>query len=194
LTGAVGQATVSPVGFLRPKGHRTATGRALVITAGGLALQNAYSTGTTAVHSKIQVRVTPDDGGPEFNSEASVWGGDEQYLRAGHWTYVLYDRERTAGCDIDAARLDTEFGLVNGKQHRTSVPQWVSDEWTKKPVASGDEASSGPTVIDTADLAGSLQGSQGVVAGLKDLAQLHASGALSDAEYADAKSRLLAQS
>jgi hypothetical protein len=31
-----------------------------------------------------------------------------------------------------------------------------------------------------------------VVAGLEDLAQLHATGALSDAEFADAKSRLLA--
>jgi hypothetical protein len=31
-------------------------------------------------HSRVRVEVTPDDGGPEFESDASAWGGDEQDL------------------------------------------------------------------------------------------------------------------
>jgi hypothetical protein len=76
------------------------------------------------------------------------------------------------------------------------VPQWVSDEWTKQNVEPAHNqplagANSAPTA-EGSQSAEPAPGSEGVVAGLEDLAQLHATGALSDAEFADAKSRLLA--
>jgi hypothetical protein len=185
------------VGFLHSKGRRTATGRALVIAADASTLDRGYTTGKGAtVHSKLRVRVTPDDGASEFESDASAWGGDEEHLVRGHWTYVLYDRERCDGCDIDSDRLANEFGRVDGKKRRTSVPQWVSDEWTKQNVEPAHNqplagANSAPTA-EGSQSAEPAPGSEGVVAGLEDLAQLHATGALSDAEFADAKSRLLA--
>jgi hypothetical protein len=131
-----------------------------------------------------------------LESDASAWGGDEEHLVRGHWTYVLYDPEHPDQCDIDSDRLVKEFGRVDGKKRRTSVPQWVSDEWAKQKLEPADEqgaevASSTP-IADAAQSAESAPGAEGMVAGLKDLAQLHAAGALSDAEYAAAKSRLLA--
>jgi Short C-terminal domain len=185
------------VGFLHSKERRTATGRALVITADALTLDTGYTTGKgLSVHSKIRVRVTPDNGGSEFESDAGAWGGDEEHLVRGHWTYVLYDPEQPDGCDVDSDRLGTEFGRVDGKKRRTSVPKWVSDEWTKQALQPGDdqraEAASSTPHAEPAPAADSPPGSDGLVADLKDLAQLHAAGALSDAEYADAKSRLLA--
>ncbi len=145
------------------------------------------------MRSKLRVQVTPDDGGSEFESDVGAWGGDQEHLVRGHWTYVLYDPEQPDGCDIDSDRLVKEFGKVDGKKRRTSVPQWVSDEWTKHSLDPVDErrARAAP-IADTAQGAESAPGSDGIVAGLKDLAQLHAGGALSDAEYAEAKSRLLA--
>jgi len=185
------------VGFLHSKGRRTATGRALVIAADTSTLDRGYTTGKgPTVHSKIRVRVTPDDGASEFESDASAWGGDEEHLVRGHWTYVLYDREQRDGCDIDGDRLTKEFGREDGKKRRTSVPKWVSDEWTKQDAQPADgqpvAAAVGAATAETAPSAESPPSSEGMVAGLKDLAQLHANGALSDSEYADAKSRLLA--
>jgi hypothetical protein len=157
LTGVGGQASVWIVGFLHSKGRRTATGRALVITADALTLD----------------------------------------MVRGHWTYVLYDPEQPDECDVDSDRLVTEFGRVNGKKRRTSVPTWVSDEWTKNTLQPADDqgawAASSAPIAEAAESAESASGSDSLVAGLKDLAQLHAGGALSDAEYADAKSRLLAR-
>jgi hypothetical protein len=185
------------VGFLHSKGRRTATGRALVITADALTLDTGYTTGKgSSVHSKIRVRVTPDDGGSAFESDASAWGGDQEHLVRGHWTYVVYDPEQRDGCDIDGDRLTKEFGRGDGKKRRTSVPKWVSDEWTKQDAKPADgqpvAAAAGAATVETARSAESPPSNEGMVAGLKDLAQLHAAGALSDVEYADAKSRLLA--
>ncbi|HEX4107924.1 MAG TPA: SHOCT domain-containing protein [Solirubrobacteraceae bacterium] len=181
------------MGLLHSKAHRMSTGRALVITADALTLDTGYTTGKGAsLHSKIRVRVTPDDGGSQFESVASAWGGDQEHLVRGHWTYVLYDREQRDGCDIDGDRLANEFGR-DGKKRRTSVPKWVSDEWTEEAVKSADGQ---PTAAPSAEIPRSAEsppGSEDMVAGLKDLAQLHATGALNDVEYAEAKSRLLAR-
>jgi hypothetical protein len=105
-------------------------------------------------------------------------------------------RDRRLHEHPDSDRLVTDFGRVDGKKRRTSVPKWVSDEWTKQALQPADDqraqAASSTPIAETAQSGESAPDSEGLVAGLKDLAQLHADGALSDAEYADAKSRLLA--
>jgi len=135
--------------------------------------------------------VTPDDGGPEFESAADAWGGDEDHLVEGHWTYVVYDPEHPGQCNIDGERLMKEFGPGEGKKRRTSIPQW----WAKEKF---EGVVQDPEQIVVVNNPGSHQPVEAasdrgdVVTGLKDLAQLHATGALSDVEFAEAKSRLLA--
>jgi hypothetical protein len=49
-----------------------------VIAADASTLDRGYTTGKGATaHSKLRVRVTPDDGASEF--DASAWGGDEEH-------------------------------------------------------------------------------------------------------------------
>ena len=182
------------MGFLHSK--RTAAGRAQVLTAHGL--QVSSGTGfewQNPIHtaaSRIRVRVTPDDAGPQFESGARAWGGDEEHLVEGHWTYVLYDPEHPGQCDIDGDRLMKEFGPGKGKKRRTSIPQWWAKEKFEGVVQDPEQivVVSNPGSQHPAE---SGTGSGDVVTGLKDLAQLHASRALSDVEFAEAKSRLLAE-
>ncbi len=56
------------------------------------------------------MRVIPDNGQPEFESELSKWGKavNEVYYQAGRWTYVLYDPEHPVRCEIDWDRLAQE--------------------------------------------------------------------------------------
>jgi hypothetical protein len=185
------------MGFLHSRGRRAESGRALVINADALRMATGQlGIAQQSVHSKIRVRVIPDDGGSEFESNASVWGGDEEHLLRGHWTYVLYDTGQPDECDIDSDRLAKEFGRVDGKKRRTSVPKWVSDEWTERNLEIGadrpaQEVGSAP-IAETSQNTEPTSSSERMVANLTDLAQLHAEGALNDAEYAEAKSRLLA--
>jgi hypothetical protein len=178
------------MGFLHAKSHRTSTGRALVVKADALTVHNgpAWAGTESTLHAKIAIRVTPDDGGPQFDSRASAWGGDEEHLVHGHWTYVLYDPEQPDECDIDSDRLTQEFGKVDGHKQRTSVPQWVSDEWADKAAGRAPRV---PTILSSPS-AGSAAAPQGIVAGLDELVALHAAGTLSDAEFSAAKSQLLA--
>ncbi len=193
LTRSVLAATVELVGFLH--GKRTSTGRAQVLKARGLEMSSGtgfeWQNPIRTVASHIRVRVIPDDGGPEFESAAGVWGGDESHLVEGHWTYVLYDPAHSGQCDVDGDRLMKEFGPVDGKKRRTSIPQWWAREKLEGVVQDPDKI----VVVSnpgSQQPAGAARGPEDVVSGLKDLAQLHATGALSDAEFAAAKARLLA--
>src|SRR5690348_9286511 len=75
------------VGFLHSK--RTATGRAQIVKAQVL-LQESHGSGfewqnpISAVASSVHLRVTPDNGGPEFDSATHAMGGDESHLMEGH--------------------------------------------------------------------------------------------------------------
>jgi hypothetical protein len=103
--------------------------------------------------------------------------------RHGHQTYVLYDPEHPEHCDIDRDRLSREFG---GK-HLLAIPQWVTEEReAKRAEASGNAVAppEGASIPASAD--------SDVVGGLAKLGELHANGTLTDAEFAEAKARLLA--
>ena len=164
-----------------------ASGLAQMSSGTGFAWQNPVST----VASHIHVRVTPGEPGPEFESQATVLGGDEAYLLEGHWTYVLFDPEHPGTCHIDDDRLTKEFGRADGKKRR-SVPQW----WAKEKFEGVVQDPNQITVVSVGGTApaDTASGTGDVVTGLKDLAQLHATGALSDTEFAEAKARLLADS
>ena len=143
------------------------------------------------LHSKIRVEVSPDDGGPDFESAASAWGGDEQDLDVRNWTYVRYDPRQPAECELDGDRLEKEFGRSDGKR-RTTVPRQVAHTWTKqKREEQRAEAAGSAPIAEAAHNAESAPGSDAVVAGLRDLVQMHAAGGLTDAEFAEAKSGLL---
>ncbi len=179
------------MGFLH--GSQKATGRALIIKAKGLAQMSsgtgfAWQNPISTVASHVHVRVTPDESGPDFESQATVLGGDEAYLEEGHWTYVLFDPEHPDTCHIDGDRLTKEFGRADGKKRRT-IPQW----WAKEKFEGVVQDLNQISVVSVGGQDPPAPGGAGdVVTGLKDLAQLHATGALTDAEFAEAKSRLLA--
>ena len=190
------------MGLLHPKHGRTATGRARIIDAKELEVQ--VGTGyagfhNVGLHAKLSVRVTPDDGGPEFESQTKKWGGDQQHVDKRHETYVLYDPEHPEQCEIDLDRLEHEFGRGEGGKRRTVIPGWVTAErdaelkaradGTLKPGEKFDPAAS----IRTFSLGGdeSAPAADSLAAELKDIVDMHASGALTDAEFAAAKARLL---
>ena len=206
--------SLAGVGFLRSKGAPRATGRARIIRDRGLGYTqfsgqgaNRYvPTGGATLHTKIWVHVSPDAGGSEFESQAKAWGGDEEHLVEGHETYVLYDPEHPEHCDIDRDRLEHEFGRVGGKR-RTAIPGWATAERAAEQKARADGTLKPGEKFDplanmhawtsddlhslTSDNQQKRPADENVVTGLKDLVDMHASGALSDAEFAEAKSRLL---
>jgi len=137
----------------------------------------------TAHHTTFHLRIAPENGDPQLESEISVWGGDAERLQPGRWTYVLYDPDKPDRCDLDKDRLAKEFDpLYNGK-HRVMVPKEVSDEWFKN-TATLAGAPASPEPASEPD---------GLVADLSRLADLRAAGTLSDAEFEAAKARLLGQ-
>jgi hypothetical protein len=116
------------------KGKLTGRGRARIVEAGGVALQQTSVTGSEStgvpLRANLRLQVVPDEGGPEFESEAKVWGGDRGHFDALHWTYVRFDPSDPGSCEIDSDRLTEEFGPVDGKKKRNTVPIATSREWT----------------------------------------------------------------
>lgn len=135
---------------------------------------NPYSSGgRTPIGERIRVRVKPD-GQSEFESEARV-RAHSSFAIENRDTYVLYDPAEPDRCAIDYERLQQEFGLTN----LTCFPS-DADGVDARPVpAASDPASESP-------------GTDPLVAGLTQLVELHESGSLTDAEFAEAKARLLA--
>jgi hypothetical protein len=118
------------------EGKLNGRGRAAILQAGGATLQMTAVTGSVStgvpLRSKLRLRVLPDDGRPEFESAATVWGGDQGHFDALHWTYVRFDPGHPDSCEIDRDRLTEEFGPVDGKKRRNTVPEAISREWTKE--------------------------------------------------------------
>jgi hypothetical protein len=130
------------------------------------------------------MRVVPD-GEPEFESTIRMWaGGDLDRLPPpGRQTYVLYDPEHPEHCEIDHDRLLKEFGpRYDGKPNMAIPRQPAADDQTGS-ATSGSVATPGST-RQTDDLVG----------GLAELSELHANGALTDSDFAEAKVRLLGPS
>jgi hypothetical protein len=176
----------SGMGFLRANEKRTTSALAWIEGIDGSRLKASTNPGGVgeSVAATVQLRVVPD-GQPEFNSEAHVMGrGDVARLplpRKGHQTYVLYDPGHPEHCEIDRDRLRREFG----DKHRLSIPQWVTEERQTKAA----EAADGPAPTPAAP--SSVGPADDVIAGLAKLGELHANGTLTDAEFAEAKARLL---
>jgi hypothetical protein len=192
------------MGLLHPKKGRAATGRALIVRDrsygytdfSGQGARQYTPTGGATLHTRVWVRVTPDDGGPEFESQASAWGGDEEHLVEGHETYVRFDPNHRESCDIDRDRLEREFGRVAGKR-RTAIPGWVTAERAAEQKARTDGTlKPGEKFDPLANVRISSTEDQrptgdDVVTGLSDLIAMHAKGVLTDSEFAEAKARLL---
>ena len=117
------------------KDKLTGRGRAAILEAGGPNFQKTSLQGRDAeglpVRSRLRLRVVPDDGLPEFESSLAVWRGDQGHFDALHWTYVRYDPTHPDRCEIDSDRLEQEFGPVDGRKRRNTVPISVSREWTR---------------------------------------------------------------
>jgi hypothetical protein len=185
------------MGFLRsrPKETGTVSARAYVLDLHESHLLRGFSTSDPyqqasgkSEHTKFQLRITPPDAGPEFESEASVWG-DVGMLRAGRMTYVRYTPEDPGHCDIDIDRLANEFGPTDEGKRRMTIPP-------ERGRRGGAESSTLPRIENRAGVSlPFLQqpaASEGLATELSRLAELHASGALTDAEFASAKAQLLA--
>jgi hypothetical protein len=193
------------VGFLHSSSKLSASGRAQVIdTHDSLVSRNSLGhqggvTATSPSHSTIQLRVTPDDGQPAFEAELSRWGdAAKYYFRVGSWTYVRYDPDKPDRCDVDKDRLVQEFGHRD-PDYVLTVPKNVSDQWSSafgpsRPDQFGSVpvALRGPDpALPPADPADPPSVSDSMVSDLSRLADLRATGALSDDEFAEAKARLL---
>jgi hypothetical protein len=187
------------MGFLRTrtKNTETVSARAYVLDVHESHLLRGFSTNDPyqqasgkSEHTKFQMRITPPDNGPEFESEASVWG-EVGMLRSGRMTYVRYTPEDPSHCDIDIDRLAKEFGPRDEGKRRMTIPP-------DRARGRGTEGSSGPRIenrsgVSLPFLQQPATASDGLATELTRLAELHASGALTDAEFATAKSQLLAQ-
>jgi hypothetical protein len=189
---------------------RTTKGRARITDAKRLGFKGSYTwkmdVGTRAYslprkifRSKVSLRVTPDGGGSEFKSQATVWGGDQELLVDGNDTYVLYDPAHAEKCEIDLDRIEQEFGCTPEGKRWMVIPRWMTAERDAELKALADRTLTSEEKLDPVANVGAVSGDHEqrtpanaeVVTGLKDLVDMHASGALSDAEFAEAKSRLL---
>lgn len=173
------------MGFLHSKSKGSISARAQLTTHHDLSsgVSNDGVAVLSSGHTTFRMRVTPDRGEPEFESQLSAWGGDANHLQSGRWTYVRYDPERPDRCDLDKDRLAKEFEPLYNGRHRVIVPKDVSDGWFKSTGAVAD-APAPPEPAATSD---------SLVTDLSRLAELRAAGTLSDAEFAEAKARLLQQ-
>jgi hypothetical protein len=118
------------VGFGR---KRTATGRAQIIEARALPGTSGLEFGAQSrvgigvgrdagpqvnlEVDSVHLRVAPDDGGPEFESKARIFGG--RTFSVGDSTYVLYDPAHPDHCKIDYDRLSKE----SGEKKRVTIPR-----------------------------------------------------------------------
>jgi len=193
------------VGFLSRKHDAealTATGIADIVHVKpppGFTSTQSHAGGTMKVshrsnlpfgHSTLQLRVTPDDGGAEFASEADVEHGDnEMYLDERHQTYVRYDPAHPEQCVIDRDRLEREFGHQEGR--RTTVPRQpgAGQEWAKHTI--GGEQPAWVAAPDAPPSPAATAGGTGLAEELARLGGLHESGMLTDDEFARAKARLI---
>jgi hypothetical protein len=187
------------MGFLRkkPNAAQTVSARAYVLDVHesrllrGMSASDPYQQASgKSEHTKFQLRITPPDGGLEFESEASVWG-EAGLLRSGRMTYVRYAPDDPSHCDIDIDRLAKEFGPKDEGKRRMTMP---SDRARRR----GSESSSGPRIenrsgVNLPFLPQPATASDGLTTELSRLAELHASGGLTDAEFAAAKSQILAR-
>jgi hypothetical protein len=147
---------------------------------------NAYTDGgRTPWRERIRVRVKPE-GRAEFESEATV-RHHSSFACEARDTYVLYDPEHPERCDIDYDRLEKEFGLTN-----LSCFPSPSDGVS----ALHDVPTSVPQSPEPAAESSSNQGEAPVDADptldqIARLDELHRSGTLTDAEFAELKSRVI---
>ncbi len=172
---------VGGVGFLRSSPKRSVSARAQLTThhdIGGASIRQDGIGQSSSLHTTFHLRVAPVNGEPEFDSQMSVWGNDGNHLQPGRWTYVQYDPDHPDRCELDKDRLAKEFDPLYDGRRRVMVPKDVSDAWFKSTDAHADAPASEPT---------------GLVADLARLADLRAAGTLSEAEFAEAKARLLGQ-
>jgi hypothetical protein len=178
------------VGFLRPRSKRSASAKAQFVSIhDGLVSKTSLGhqggvTATSVGHETCRLRVTPEDGQPEFESELSLWGSaanDVNYT-AGRWTYVLYDPDKPDRCEIDRDRLAKEFGLRpdGGKPHM--IPR--------------DPATLGISITGpgTEALASLLTPKPDVAEELTKLADLRDRGVLTEVEFEAQKAKILAAS
>ena len=205
------------MGLLHSKRGGSATGRARIIDAKGLTVPvgDHVATHDVRLRTKISVRVTPDDGGPEFESQTSIGSAtlglaatlagkksdaDQEHIDECHETYVTYDPEHPEQCEIDLDRLEREFGRTSKGQRRTVIPLRTDPaerlarskalaDGTFDPGEESEPAANTRTWTPSEDERPAA--APDIAAQLKVLVEMHASGALSDAEFAEAKSRAL---
>jgi hypothetical protein len=135
------------VGFLGGKSKGTVSARAQLTTFhDSKLLAGSVNPGGSnkSLHSTFVMRVTPEDGGAEFESHMSVWGNDADHLQPGRWTYVRYDPNKPDHCDLDKDRLQKEFGSEFSK-HPVMAPREVGGEWSGGPAASAGQPAAGAT-------------------------------------------------
>jgi hypothetical protein len=162
-------------------------------------------TESSSLHMTCKLRVVPDDGRPEFESQLSLWGNSANYyLTEGRWTYVRYNPDKPDKCDLDVDRIVKEFGRNDrtGMQ-AVMIPTNVSDAWglgTGSVGAGPGTPSSFVPPSMTRDFKAktgapaSNAGSKSDVADeLTKLADLLGRGLLSQAEFDAQKAKLLDQ-
>jgi hypothetical protein len=182
------------VGFLGSRSKRTASAKAQFVNIhDGLVSKSSVGnqggiTSTSVGHEKCRLRVTPEDGQPEFESELSLWGNaaNDVYYTPGRWTYVLYDPAKPERCEIDRDRLAKEFGL----RPDGDKPHMIPRDPAKLGISitgPGSDALAAlltPKPASTADIADQLT----------KLADLRDRGILTEAEFETEKAKLLAAS
>ena len=97
------------MGFLRSASKLSVSARAQLTTYHDTVSNSIRQDGisqSSAMHTTFELRVTPEDGQPEFASRLSVWGNDANRLQPGRWTYVLYDPDHADRCELDKDRLE----------------------------------------------------------------------------------------
>jgi Short C-terminal domain len=209
------------VGFLGGKSKGTVSARAQLTTFhDSKLLAGSVNPGGSnkSLHSTFVMRVTPEDGGAEFESHMSVWGNDADHLQPGRWTYVRYDPNKPDHCDLDKDRLQKEFGSEFNK-HPVMAPREVGGEWSGGPAASAGQPAGDATqsrqeklmalardpaamqqfIADQRAAAGAAQPpaaspAPDVTDQLTKLADLRDRGALTQAEFDAEKAKLLAGS
>jgi Short C-terminal domain len=210
------------MGFLRSTPKRAVGARAQLTTFhDSKLLTGSVNPGGSgkSLHSVFVMRVTPENGEAEFESQMSVWGNDADRLQAGRWTYVLDNPEKPDTCDLDKDRLAKEFG-VDRHGHPVMVPRDVSNGWFHSG-SDGSAAASSPEPEGKDDrmarmmalasdpaarqkliqeqMAASAPAAAApprpdITEQLSKLADLRDRGVLSEAEFAAEKAKLLAAS